>query len=340
MDKIIIFGTGIDAAGLMREREQTKDHYQDQVVAICDNQTEKWHTYFFGEEILPPNVIETLEYDYVVIATTDYFYEIRGQLKAQYGMADSKILTYMQYRKKINIQYQFARNAALHYGNEENKFNTDKIVIYTAIQGDYDDLKDPLFIDPNITYVCFTDNKNVKSDIWNIKYIDESVDSALSIRKYKVLPHLYFKEFETSVWVDGNLLIQKDIRKFIKKYGRGSDFLCFPHDQRRCIYDEGAEVIRLRRAPKSAVIQQMAYYLQNYYPENNGLLWCGFMVRNHNNSKLIKVMEEWWEQINRFSKRDQISLPYILYQNQYLYDLCDLNLHENEWISISRHKKF
>lgn len=29
MDKIVVFGTGVDAATLMREREQTKKYYYD-----------------------------------------------------------------------------------------------------------------------------------------------------------------------------------------------------------------------------------------------------------------------------------------------------------------------
>ena len=338
MDKIVIFGTGVDAATLMREREQTKEYYHDEVIAICDNQNEKWHTVFFGIEILPPDTLKAIEYDYVVIATTDYFYEIKQQIMQHFQLPDYKILSYVQYMRRVNIQYQYGRNGASIHKCTENKFDTDRLVVYTAIQGDYDDLKDPLFVDPNITYVCFTDNKNVKSDVWNIKYTGSVTDSVLSIRKYKILPHLYFKDYHTSIWVDGNLLIQKDLRQFIKKYGRSSDFLCFPHELRRCIYDEGAEVIRQHRAPRNIVIQQMANYLQNSYPESNGLLWGGFMVRNHNNPEIIKIMEEWWYQINCFSKRDQISLPYVLFKNHYHYDLCDLNLFENDWFKICKHK--
>lgn len=338
MDKIVIFSTGMDAAVLMRELEQTKEFFHDEVIGVCDNQKEKWHTSFFGVEVLPPDALSKLEYDYVVIATRDYFYEIKNQLIQQYSLLDSKILTFTQYLQRINIQYQYARNIASENSHIENKFDSDKLVVYTAIQGDYDDLKDPLFTDPHITYVCFTDNKNIKSDIWNIEYTGAVQDSALGIRKYKILPHLFLKDFHTSIWVDGNLLIKKDLRQFIRQYGRESNFLCFPHEQRRCIYDEGSEVIRLRKAQKKEVIQQMAYYLKDLYPEDNGLLWGGFMVRNHNNSEIIQVMEEWWEQINCFTKRDQISLPYVLYKNHCRYDFCDLNLRQNDWININRHK--
>lgn len=336
-DKIIIFGTGEDSTTLMKELSRTKEFYCAQIVAICDNQKEQWHTKFFGTEIFPPDSITSLEYDYIVVATRDYYREIKRQLNQQYSIPDCKILSFIQYWRKINIQYQYARHTASE-NITANKFDTNKLVVYTAIQGDYDELNDPLFTDPDITYVCFTDNKNMKSNIWNIEYTGTVPDNALGIRKYKVLPHLYFKDFNTSIWVDGNLLIKKDLRQFAKIYGKGSDFLCFPHEQRRCIYDEGIEVMRIHKAPKSITIQQMAYYLQEHYPEDNGLLWCGFMIRNHNNPKIIKIMQEWWEQINRFSKRDQISLPYVLYKNHYHYDLCDLNLYDNEWIGVGKHK--
>lgn len=48
MDKIVIFSTGMDAAVLMRELEQTKEFFHDEVIAVCDNQKEKWHTSFLA----------------------------------------------------------------------------------------------------------------------------------------------------------------------------------------------------------------------------------------------------------------------------------------------------
>lgn len=40
-----------------------------------------------------------------------------------------------------------------------------KLVVYTAIVENYDTLRDLVFIDDNCDYVCFTDNKELASDI-------------------------------------------------------------------------------------------------------------------------------------------------------------------------------
>ena len=42
----------------------------------------------------------------------------------------------------------------------------NKKVVFTAIFGNYDNLKTPEYINPDWDYVCFTDNKNVESDVF------------------------------------------------------------------------------------------------------------------------------------------------------------------------------
>lgn len=59
-------------------------------------------------------------------------------------------------------------NVPLYYKYEADKklledVKNKKIVIYTAFTGNYDNLKEPEYIDENCDYVCFTDNPNIKS---------------------------------------------------------------------------------------------------------------------------------------------------------------------------------
>jgi len=60
------------------------------------------------------------------------------------------------------------------------EFEKSRLVIYTAIIGNYDTLKDPEYIDENCDYVCFTDNRELKSDIWQIRLIK---DTGETVRK-------------------------------------------------------------------------------------------------------------------------------------------------------------
>lgn len=55
----------------------------------------------------------------------------------------------------------------------ENAFK-GKGVVYAVITVDYDALKAPLFGDEDYDYICYTDNRNMTSDIWSIRYIENT----------------------------------------------------------------------------------------------------------------------------------------------------------------------
>ena len=48
-----------------------------------------------------------------------------------------------------------------------------KICVYTCITGDYDNLIEIKNKEKNIDYYCFTNNKSIKSNTWNVIYIKE-----------------------------------------------------------------------------------------------------------------------------------------------------------------------
>ena len=49
-------------------------------------------------------------------------------------------------------------------------------------------------------------------------------------------------------------------------------------------------------------------------PQNYGLAETNILYRNHSQN-IINLMEEWWEMIKNYSKRDQLSFTYILWKN-------------------------
>lgn len=53
--------------------------------------------------------------------------------------------------------------------------STKKIVVYTVIFNDYDFLKPHPIKYDNIDYICFTNNKNLKSNFWTVKYIKKKM---------------------------------------------------------------------------------------------------------------------------------------------------------------------
>lgn len=218
-----------------------------------------------------------------------------------------------------------------------------KFAVYTGIFGNYDYLLDPeIDQDENVDLICFTNNPNLTSHKWNIRLIsDEIISDHMLNRKVKVLPHLFLKEYEFSLYIDGNIILKNNILPFFEKYCTSDFLMCLPkHLDRNCIYDE-ADICILQKKDREEIIRsQMAFYHKQSYPEKNGLYENNILLRKHNDEIIRKVMESWWEQLNNWSKRDQLSLCYVFWSNSFSpqilkessrisNDFFDIELHSN-----------
>jgi hypothetical protein len=92
-----------------------------------------------------------------------------------------------------------------------------------------------------------------------------------------------------------------------------SDILLFNHSFRDCVYDEGKACIDNNKDNASNIRGQLIHYKTLEYPAHNGLYNTACMVRKHT-PELKGLSTLWWEEIDRFSHRDQISLPYVLWK--------------------------
>jgi hypothetical protein len=61
------------------------------------------------------------------------------------------------------------------------------------------------------------------------------------------------------------------------------------------------------------VREQMSAYRRLGYPEKNGLAKGAFILRRHHDPTLRPIMETWFEQVLRYSKRDQLSLNPVMW---------------------------
>ena len=81
----------------------------------------------------------------------------------------------------------------------------NKKVIYTSVFGKYDDINKP----------------NVSAE-WDFKLFNEENSLALysdnnrNAKRFKVLPHRYLKNYEYSIYVDGNFIVDGDMDDLIK----------------------------------------------------------------------------------------------------------------------------
>ena len=219
--------------------------------------------------------------------------------------------------------------------------NNEKGVVYTALFGDYEDLLDPKIVNDDWDYICFTDNPNLKSDVWEIRLIDDlEWDVVRNARTIKILPHMYLREYDYSIWVDAGFQIIGDLKQYIKEYSQGKSMLGVIHSDRDCLYEEANACINAKKDDEKIINDQINRYKQNHFPEHFGLIETGILFRRHNDSSLIKVMEDWHSEVINFSKRDQLSLTYVLWKNNFEMDKARIFYWKNSYFEHFFHQKF
>lgn len=241
------------------------------------------------------------------------------------------IESYRQKARDVYRQYQYQSKRG------ENAFK-GKGVVYTVITGGYDELNPPACVSPEFDYVCFTDNRDLDTQIWDIRYVEnpDGLDSVRLARKYKILCHKFLEEYDFSVYTDGKICVTGDLCEYMEIYSTGSPMLCFPHFVRECAYEEAKACMEASKDDPEKIISQMEGYKQEGYPANYGLIDSACLVRRHQDTVLQKVLECWWEEVKTKSRRDQLSIGYACWKNRFHYDLSDLFIYQNPYICKKR----
>lgn len=222
-----------------------------------------------------------------------------------------------------------------------------KICLYTAIFGGYETLKKPIKIE-GLEYICFTDNKNLKSDIWTIKYIERPLDIPASFfyKKIKCLSHEYLPEYDITIWLDGNFVVKdKNYLNFLLSNFKTNKLMLYKHFclagiPRDCLYDEAKYSLTFPKYSKEKLYSQINEYknLHNF-PEHYGLYQSGFLMRNNKDEEVIKFNKFWLNEIEKFGKlfpQCQVSLPFTLWKLNINFDIID-NIWDTDKYEITFH---
>lgn len=223
--------------------------------------------------------------------------------------------------------------------NAINEFN---IVVYTVITGEYDEINELEFKDSRIKYICFTNLHTLVSKTWDVIYVNEDLDNHMLNRRIKLFPYKYLNDVDYSLYVDGNIIIKKDLKDFFNKYISPTLNIALPkHMDRICLYQESIVCINQKKDNPELINKQMEFYHGNGYPENNGLFENNIILRKHDSELMKKLMEDWWVEINKWSRRDQLSLCYCLWKNNAIaLALDESSRTKNDYFSIAMHKAY
>lgn len=225
-------------------------------------------------------------------------------------------------RKQEEVWEYYKKDLDTAFNNRDNSnyFLDDRIAVYTCIIGKYDMLQEPLVCPDNIDYYAITDFDIPMDSKW--KRIDanefeeiKDFSAPLKNRYFKINPHLVFKNYRYSVYVDGNFRICTDFTEHVNRMSK-LGFSHFLHSKRTCAYQEANVCKLLGKETELNILNYTKRLKENGFPENYGLLACDILVREHNKESCIKIMEQWWYEFKNYVKRDQLSLPFVLYKNE------------------------
>lgn len=214
-----------------------------------------------------------------------------------------------------------------------------KIAIYTSIFGNYDRLRKPRVINPNIDYFCFTDN-DLKCKPWKIiKVKPQTKNLRLENRRYKILANKFLNEYDYLLYLDGNFIIKDDLSKYFEDWLKKSDIAFIKHPKRNCIYEEFEALLKLGIVDNEKLINQRERYKKNGHPKNYGLASGGIILRR-NNSKITEFNEMWWNEVIKYTERDQVSLMYCLYKLNIKFNYINLknkSIVNNDYFKYKAH---
>lgn len=205
-----------------------------------------------------------------------------------------------------------------------------KIALYTAICGKYDKIRDPLVLQNNIDYHLFADSPVMVTELWQVRpapFLDE--DPTRSARFIKTHPHIFFKDYDIAIWVDGNITLMNDVSPMVADLlASGKPIGAFPHQHRKNIYDEMEACLQLKKDDEQLMREQIKRYQKANFSHDD-LAETGFLIFNLKHPNLTSVLDRWWAEIEAGSKRDQLSLNYSLgdfgYRPLAQYPLCIRN---------------
>lgn len=232
--------------------------------------------------------------------TFEHYYK-----KLKKGLLSKEAIDNKRILRVLGIKFSYKKN---------NK------VVYTCITGDYDELLDVKSVGKGWDYICFTDNKILlkkkKHGVWKIKpLVFDEMDNVRNARYHKILGPLFLDKYKFSIWVDSNIQITGEYIYDLVEGNLAKPMLVPVHHLRNCIYDEIDACLNLNKDSKDIILKQKKFLKLEGMPKKYGLCETNIIYRRHDNLLIKGIMQEWWNLVKKYSRRDQLSFTYVMWKH-------------------------
>ncbi|KAL2498336.1 Protein of unknown function (DUF616) [Abeliophyllum distichum] len=233
---------------------------------------------------------------------------------------------------------------------DKSYMQTCKVVVSTCAFGGGDDLYQPIGMSETslqkVCYVAFWDEITLATQEeqghkigenrfigkWRIVIVENLpfTDQRLNGKIPKMLAHRLFVNSMYSIWVDSKSQFRRDPLGVLEAllWRSNSELAISEHGARSSVYDEAKAVVRKNKATPEEVEIQIKQYHKDGLPEDkrfNGkkaLAEASIIVRKHTPTTNL-FMCLWFNEVVRFTSRDQLSFPFVLWR---LKGLININM--------------
>ncbi|KAK1389367.1 Forkhead box protein like [Heracleum sosnowskyi] len=225
--------------------------------------------------------------------------------------------------------------------DDKSFMQTCKVVVSTCTFGGGDDLYQPIGMSESslqkVCYVAFWDEITLAAQevaghkvgedhyigkwrivlVRNLPFSDQRLNGKIP----KMLAHRLFPQSSFSIWVDSKSQFRRDPLGVLEAllWRSNSVLAISEHGARSSVYDEAKAVVKKNKATPEEVEIQLSQYRLDGLPEDkrfNGkkaLSEASVIVREHTPITNL-FMCLWFNEVVRFTSRDQLSFPYVLWR--------------------------
>lgn len=204
--------------------------------------------------------------------------------------------------------------------------------IVSAIFGGYDKAKPAREQSIDCTWTLVTDEPGIRAPGWNVV----TVPSKPLADKWPKLRPWEFSDQGPWIWIDGSVEVMSPDFASEACTATQAPLSQWEHPQRDCIYREAKACAQFRKGDPDQLFAQVDQYRSDGHPEHWGLWAAGVIVYRE---RLDEFAAAWETEIQRWTRRDQLSEPVVLRRLGLRPDSLPKRIEANPWLRIHPHRR-
>jgi len=213
-----------------------------------------------------------------------------------------------------------------------------KACVFTALIGSYEALNEqPVALKSDLDFICFTDDAGLTSDTWKVVHVTPTwpTDLIRSSRALKILGHPALAEYERTVWMDNSTILLRD-PGFLTAHVDRLPIAMLNHWDHADIFEEFQAALYLGLEDPHRLYEQInAYAMAAPDVLQQKPYATTIMVRQRWEplDPLDRTMRLWMDHVLRYSRRDQLSINYVLAETGLQSERIHGDLRSSNWAS-------